>query len=128
MPPCLRHRHWRSAESQQRPQPHARESRENANEKLERANEPPHALRGTFASLLVALGRDPRYVMAQLGHTDPKFTLKVCAQTMAFGDDQRARLEALVSGATVAGPPLETAEKVEIAATGVGDEESVPDP
>ena len=97
-------RHWRSAES------------------------PPHALRGTFASLLVALGRDPRYVMAQLGHTDPKFTLKVCAQTMAFGDDQRARLEALVSGATVAGPPLETAEKAEIAATGVGDEESVRDP
>lgn len=98
------------------------------------ANEPPlppltpHALRGTFASLLVALGRDPRYVMAQLGHTDPKFTLKVCAQTMAFGDDQRARLEALVSGATVAGPPLETAEKAEIAATGVGDEESVRDP
>ncbi|MDP9376175.1 MAG: site-specific integrase [Actinomycetota bacterium] len=32
----------------------------------------PHKLRHTFASILVALGRDPAYVMAQLGHTDPR--------------------------------------------------------
>jgi integrase len=31
-----------------------------------------HALRRTCASVLVALGKDPRYVMAQLGHTDPR--------------------------------------------------------
>jgi hypothetical protein len=42
--------------------------------------------------------------MTQLGHTDPKFTLKVYAQTMAFGDDHRARLEALVNGASLADP------------------------
>ena len=34
----------------------------------------PHKLRHTCASVLIALGRDPRYVMEQLGHTDPKFT------------------------------------------------------
>ncbi|MBA3262010.1 MAG: site-specific integrase [Thermoleophilaceae bacterium] len=77
---------------------------EKANETLEEAKEmplphlTPHAMRRTFASILVALGRDPRYVMTQLGHADPKFTLKIYAQTMAFGDDQRARLEALVNG------------------------------
>ena len=37
----------------------------------------PHKLRHTFASLLVALGNDPASVMAQLGHTDPAFTLRV---------------------------------------------------
>ncbi len=33
----------------------------------------PHKLRHTFASILVATGEDPASVMAQLGHTDPKF-------------------------------------------------------
>ena len=37
----------------------------------------PHSLRRTYASLLVALGRDPRFVMGQLGHTDPALTLRV---------------------------------------------------
>jgi integrase len=37
----------------------------------------PHKLRHTFASILIALGRDPRYVMEQLGHTDPTFTPRV---------------------------------------------------
>lgn len=32
----------------------------------------PHSLRRTFASILVALGEDPAYVMAQMGHADPK--------------------------------------------------------
>jgi integrase len=36
----------------------------------------PHKLRHTFASILIALGRDPRYVMDQLGHIDRKFTLR----------------------------------------------------
>jgi hypothetical protein len=35
----------------------------------------PHTLRRTFASLALAAGRDPRWVMAQLGHTDARFTL-----------------------------------------------------
>jgi integrase len=45
----------------------------------------PHKLRQTYASVLIALGRDPRYVMEQLGHTDPKFTLRAYAHAMRFG-------------------------------------------
>lgn len=30
----------------------------------------PHTLRRTYASLALAAGRDPRWVMAQIGHTD----------------------------------------------------------
>jgi integrase len=58
----------------------------------------PHKLRHSFASILVALGRDPSYVMAQLGHTDPAFTLRVYAHAMRFSEDERARLKALVEG------------------------------
>jgi integrase len=58
----------------------------------------PHKLRDSFASILVALGRDPAYVMAQLGHTDPGFTLRVYAHAMRFSDDERAHLKALVEG------------------------------
>jgi len=35
----------------------------------------PHSLRRSFASVLVALGEDPAYVMAQMGHTTPHLTL-----------------------------------------------------
>jgi hypothetical protein len=48
----------------------------------------PHTLRRTFASLALAAGRDPRWVMAQLGHTDARFTLTVYAQVM-----QRQRID-----------------------------------
>jgi hypothetical protein len=58
----------------------------------------PHKLRHTFDSILVALGRDPSYVMAQLGHTDPSFTLRVYAHAMRFGEEKRARLKALCQG------------------------------
>jgi integrase len=58
----------------------------------------PHKLRHTFASILVALGRDPAYVMQQLGHTDAKFTLAVYAHAMRFSEDERAHLKALVEG------------------------------
>jgi integrase len=57
-----------------------------------------HKLRHTFASILTALGRDPAYVMAQLGHTDPKFTLRVYAHVMRRSDDEREALRALVEG------------------------------
>jgi len=36
-----------------------------------------HALRHTFASLLIAQGRDPVFVSRQLGHADPSITLRV---------------------------------------------------
>lgn len=48
----------------------------------------PHALRRTFASLALAAGRDPRWVMAQLGHTDARLTLNVYAQVI-----QRQRVD-----------------------------------
>src|SRR5204862_4313391 len=55
-------------------------------------------LRHTFASLLIALGKDPAYVMAQLGHADPKFTLRVYTHVMRRGDDERDALRTLVEG------------------------------
>jgi integrase len=52
----------------------------------------PHSLRRTFASLALAAGRDPRWVMAQLGHADARLTLNVYAQVV-----QRQRVdEALI--------------------------------
>ena len=58
----------------------------------------PHKLRHTFASILVAIGKDPTYVMQQLGHTDPAFTLRVYAHTMRRSEEERERLKALVEG------------------------------
>jgi integrase len=58
----------------------------------------PHKLRHTFASILVAIGRDPTNVMEQLGHTDPAFTLRVYAHIMRRSDGERERLRALVEG------------------------------
>ena len=57
-----------------------------------------HKLRHTFASMLIALGKDPAYVMAQLGHADPKFTLRVYTHMMRRGDDERQALLDLVEG------------------------------
>ena len=63
----------------------------------------PHKLRHTFASILVAIGRDPTYVMQQLGHTDPAFTLRVYAHVMRRSDEEREELKALVEGRVLAG-------------------------
>jgi integrase len=54
----------------------------------------PHK-RHSFASLLVAFGRDAVYVMAQLGHTDPAFTLRTYTHLMRRDQGDRARLRAL---------------------------------
>lgn len=76
-----------------------------AGELLERRGQRPlpagvtaHKLRHTFASLLIARGEDPAFVMAQLGHTDPAFTLRVYAHAMRRRDGERERLRALVEG------------------------------
>lgn len=58
----------------------------------------PHSLRHTFASLLLSIGEDPISVMRQLGHTDPAFTLRVYAHSMAGGPDERERLRAIAEG------------------------------
>jgi integrase len=46
----------------------------------------PHSLRRTFATLLCLRGEKPNYVMSQMGHTDPKFTLRVYSKV---SDEQR---------------------------------------
>ncbi len=43
----------------------------------------PHTCRRTFATLSLAAGRDPRFVMAQLGHADARLTLNLYAQVMS---------------------------------------------
>ena len=58
----------------------------------------PHALRRTFASVLVALGRDPAVVMRQMGHSTPHFTLRVYAGAMDWTEGEREALAALVEG------------------------------
>lgn len=63
----------------------------------------PHKLRHTFASILVAIGKDPTYVMQQLGHTDPAFTLRVYSHMMRRSDEEREDLKALVEGRVLAG-------------------------
>lgn len=77
-----------------------------ANVRLEEAGEErgperigPHELRHTFASILSAVGEDPRYVMGQLGHADAGFTLSVYGHEMERRDGERDRLRALVDGA-----------------------------
>jgi integrase len=57
-----------------------------------------HKLRHTFASILFVRGEDPPYVMAQLGHTDPAFTLRVYAHAMRRDEGDTERLKALVEG------------------------------
>jgi hypothetical protein len=50
----------------------------------------PHTLRRTFATLCLQAGRDPRWVMAQIGHEDARLTLEVYAQaTTIRGPDQQ---------------------------------------
>jgi len=58
----------------------------------------PHSLRRTFASLLVALGRDPAVVMRQMGHTTPHMTLGIYTQAMDWADGEREALNVLVRG------------------------------
>jgi integrase len=57
-----------------------------------------HKLRHTFASILIACGEDPISVMTQLGHTDPKFTLRVYAHAMSRDPAERGRLRDLIRG------------------------------
>ena len=69
----------------------------------------PHSMRRTFISLRLALGEDVPYVMAQVGHVDPKVTLSIYAQVMFRGEGERERLEALVNGSDWA--PLGTSAR-----------------
>ena len=57
-----------------------------------------HKLRHTFASILFVRGEDPPYVMAQLGHTDPAFTLRVYAHAMRRDEGGKEAVKPLVDG------------------------------
>ena len=77
-----------------------------------------HKLRHTFASALVACGEDPAFVMAQIGHSDPRFTLRVYTHLMRRGED-RERLENLVGSGRLGGAaqwidPVPTTPEAEI--------------
>jgi integrase len=73
----------------------------------------PYKLRHTSASILIACGEDPASVMAQLGHTDPNFTLRVYTDMMRRDPQERTRLNALVRqinlGKGSVDPPLNQA-------------------
>ena len=90
-----------------------------ANVKLEEdGHEPiahvtPHSLRRTFASLLLATGADVPYVMAQLGHEDPKMTLGVYAKVIASKTDHGAAVDGLV-GASDWAPMGTNADPMEV--------------
>ena len=73
----------------------------------------PHKLRHTFASVLITIGKDPISVMGQLGHTDPAFTLRVCAHMLRRSPEERERLRALVEEGT---SPIEKTQKRHTAA------------
>jgi hypothetical protein len=47
---------------------------------------------------LIALAEDPGYVMDQLGHENPNFTMAVYRRSMLRRDGERERLKALVNG------------------------------
>jgi integrase len=60
-----------------------------------------HALRHTFASMLIERGRDPVFVADQLGHTNPAITLHVYAHLFRAAkqaDDARPQLQAAYGG------------------------------
>jgi integrase len=95
---------------------------ERADELLERRGQVPlprglttHKLRHAFASILVALGEDPISVMTQIGHTDPKFTLRVYTHMMSLDPEDRGRLKALVRGEQVIARPAPLPRPVDLA-------------
>lgn len=57
-----------------------------------------HKPRRTYASRLVALGNDPASTMAQLGHSDPAFTLCVYTHVTRREPAERDQLRLVVEG------------------------------
>jgi integrase len=49
----------------------------------------PHSMRRTWATFAASIGRDPKWIAAQIGHTDPQFTFSVYQQvaTRRFIDE-----------------------------------------
>jgi integrase len=104
----------RQGETNIRPRVLARAVAE-ANDALEQARRAPlpdrltpHSLRRTYASLLFAVGRTAPEVMDQLGHTDPKLTLRIYARAMRREPGESEALRGLVDGGRLeaAGAPV----------------------
>lgn len=56
-----------------------------------------HSLRRTFCALLFEAGEQPKYVMAQMGHSDPGLALQVYAKVVMERDEASlARRGALI--------------------------------
>ena len=62
------------------------------------AERPTSRRAAPLASILYVRGEDPPYVMAQLGHTDPGFTLRVYAHAMRRDEGDKEQLKALLEG------------------------------
>lgn len=56
----------------------------------------PHTFRRTFASIASYVGVAPRRCMELLGHTDPMFTMRVYAKSLAMSPDAILALERLM--------------------------------
>jgi len=92
-----------------------------ANAQLAENNEPPlpekitfHALRRTYAALRAELGEHPAVTPAQMGHRDPRMTLRV--YTDVAGVRPRTRLSGLLGDADWA--PLGTGGRIQPPAAG----------
>ena len=66
--------------------------------KAELAGVTPHALRHTYASILISQGRDPVFVADQLGHADPAITLRVYAHLFRAAAQEQAARDQLEAG------------------------------
>jgi integrase len=65
----------------------------------------PHTLRHTFISFVLEAGASPRYVMGQVGHTDPKTTLRIYAHLLKRDRSGVGKaLDELIHGSALSGP------------------------
>jgi integrase len=50
----------------------------------------PHSLRRTWATFAATIGRDPKWIAAQIGHVSPAFTFSVYQQvaTRRYADEE----------------------------------------
>jgi len=88
----------------------------------------PHSLRRTFISILLATGADVRYVMGQVGHTDPGLTLRIYAQVIGADRDHGGAVDKLVGASHWArmGTNGALAEHLSVGAPGEGHEKDPP--
>ena len=63
-----------------------------------------HSLRHTFASILIAQGRDPVFVSRQLGHANPAITLRVYAHLFDAARHAREARAALDASTATCSP------------------------